>query len=216
MGSRKAPVPEQAVLRAHAAGRLSADQAFERLHSLHAPAVRAFLYLRVPSAGAEDLVQEAWTIFYARGRVSGPSRRDGGGGRQACPQLPLPHLPLPGERASEADKGAGVAPAETGDDHRGAHGLLRKAEGREIDYAIPFALSLMGPTAWNAAEVERRQARSLGDLITEFRQETIRLQDLVLRLDVETSTRAAAPTACAPRPRPCSTSRTPTPSPTRW
>ena len=59
-------------------------------------------------------------------------------------------------------------------------------EGREIDYAIPFALSLLGPTAWNAAEVERRRTRSLREVIAEFTEETIRLQDLVLRLDAET------------------------------
>jgi RNA polymerase sigma-70 factor (ECF subfamily) len=47
---------------------VSADQAFERLHALYAPAVRAFVILRVRGPEADDLLQDVWTIFYQRWR----------------------------------------------------------------------------------------------------------------------------------------------------
>ena len=135
MGLTEASAPEQAVLRAHAAGKLSADQAFERLHALHAPAVRAFLYLRVPRAEAEDLMQEAWTIFYARWRVW--DHRAEMEAADAKPVLSFLyrtcHYLVKGHRRRLR---VGVAPAEAGDDHRGANGLLRKAEaGRCLELA---------------------------------------------------------------------------------
>jgi uncharacterized damage-inducible protein DinB len=71
------------------------------------------------------------------------------------------------------------------------------AEGREIDYAIPFALSVIGPNEWNEAEVERRKALSLADVLDQFEEETRRLQDVVLTLSpaqiLETATLPAAP-----------------------
>src|SRR5262249_54541664 len=68
MGGSKAPSPEPALLRARARGEVSADQAFERWHALYAPAVRAFVTLRVRGPEAEDIVQDVWTIFYERWR----------------------------------------------------------------------------------------------------------------------------------------------------
>jgi hypothetical protein len=52
--------------------------------------------------------------------------------------------------------------------------------GRQIEYAIPFALSVIGPTEWNRAEVEKRRALSLAEVRAQFDEETRRLQDLVL------------------------------------
>lgn len=52
--------------------------------------------------------------------------------------------------------------------------------GREIDYAIPFALSVMGPNEWNRTEVERRRGLGLAEVLAQFAEETRRLQDLVL------------------------------------
>ena len=56
------------MLRARTRGEVSADAAFERLHALYAPSVRAWLLLRVRGTEAEDLVQDVWTIFYHRWR----------------------------------------------------------------------------------------------------------------------------------------------------
>lgn len=58
----------------------------------------------------------------------------------------------------------------------------RAVRGETFDYAIPFALSVVGPNQWNQAEVEKRAEKSLPALLEEFEQETRRLQDLVLEL----------------------------------
>ncbi len=68
MGGTRPSSPEPAILRARARGEVSADQAFERLHALYAPVVRAFVALRVRGPEAEDLLQDVWTIFYQRWR----------------------------------------------------------------------------------------------------------------------------------------------------
>ncbi len=68
MGGTRPPSPEPAILRARAQGDVSADQAFERLHTIYAPAVRAFVALRVRGPEADDLVQDVWTIFCQRWR----------------------------------------------------------------------------------------------------------------------------------------------------
>jgi DNA-directed RNA polymerase specialized sigma24 family protein len=47
---------------------VSADQAFEQIHRLYAPAVRAFVSLRVRGPEGEDVVQDVWTIFCQRWR----------------------------------------------------------------------------------------------------------------------------------------------------
>lgn len=56
------------------------------------------------------------------------------------------------------------------------------AAGREPDYAIPFALSIMGPNEWNQAEVESRRGLSLAEVLDQFETETRRLQEVVLGL----------------------------------
>jgi hypothetical protein len=56
------------------------------------------------------------------------------------------------------------------------------AAGREPDYAIPFALSIMGPNEWNEAEVESRRGLSLAEVLDQFETETRRLQDVVVAL----------------------------------
>ncbi len=56
------------------------------------------------------------------------------------------------------------------------------AAGREIDYAIPFALSVVGPNEWNQVEVERRRHLTLAQVLDQFEDETRRLQDVLLTL----------------------------------
>jgi uncharacterized damage-inducible protein DinB len=60
------------------------------------------------------------------------------------------------------------------------------SRGARFDYAIPYALSVVGPTQWNQIEVEKRAPQSLGALLQEFDQETRRLQELALELPEET------------------------------
>ena len=57
---------EQRVLRARAAGEVSADQGFEQLYTLYAPLVLAWLRLRTPRSDAEDLQQDVWMVLYDR------------------------------------------------------------------------------------------------------------------------------------------------------
>lgn len=54
--------------------------------------------------------------------------------------------------------------------------------GGTFDYAIPYALSVMGPNEWNARAAEEQGPRSLGTVLEQFEAETRRLQDLVLEL----------------------------------
>lgn len=56
------------------------------------------------------------------------------------------------------------------------------ARGESFDYAIPFAMSVMGPTEWNEGEVAARHARNLEEIRDEFDEETTRLQELLLEL----------------------------------
>jgi hypothetical protein len=56
------------------------------------------------------------------------------------------------------------------------------ARGAEFDYAIPFAFSVVGPTAWNQVEVERRRSRPLNAVLAELDQEIRTLQDIVIDL----------------------------------
>lgn len=65
------------------------------------------------------------------------------------------------------------------------------AEGREFDYAIPFALSVIGPNQWNEEQVEARRSLSLTAILEQFEDETRRLQDLVLTLPREALLRPA-------------------------
>jgi RNA polymerase sigma factor (sigma-70 family) len=67
MARSVAAANEQSVLRARARGELSADQAFERLYSLYAPLVLAWLRVRVSrAADADDLQQDVWMVLYDR------------------------------------------------------------------------------------------------------------------------------------------------------
>ncbi len=52
-----------------------------------------------------------------------------------------------------------------------------------FDYAIPFALSILGPNEWNQREVDSRRERSLEEIFREFDEETERLQDLVVEME---------------------------------
>lgn len=56
------------------------------------------------------------------------------------------------------------------------------ARGGSFDYAIPFAMNVIGPNEWNARAAEQKRAVPLRDLLVEFERETRRLQDLVLEL----------------------------------
>ena len=55
------------------------------------------------------------------------------------------------------------------------------ANRNPFDYLITFTPKI-GPTAWNAREVERRRERSLEECVEEFSEETARLQSLALAL----------------------------------
>lgn len=59
------------------------------------------------------------------------------------------------------------------------------ARGESFDYAIPFALSEVGPNEWNESEVEKRRVRTLDSISKEFEKETSRLEDLILDLPEE-------------------------------
>ncbi len=59
---------EHAVLRACIDGVVSPDEAFDRLYSLYAGPVLAWLRVRVRHGAADDLFQEVWRIFLGRWR----------------------------------------------------------------------------------------------------------------------------------------------------
>jgi uncharacterized damage-inducible protein DinB len=59
------------------------------------------------------------------------------------------------------------------------------ATGGAFDYAIPFALSVIGPNEWNARAAEARRPQTLETIRAAFEAETRRLQDLVLELPPE-------------------------------
>lgn len=56
------------------------------------------------------------------------------------------------------------------------------AGGGSFDYAIPFALNVIGPHEWNARAAERQRPVPLEDVLEQFERETRRLQELVLEL----------------------------------
>jgi hypothetical protein len=56
------------------------------------------------------------------------------------------------------------------------------AQGQTFDYAIPYALSIIGPNEWNQREVEKRRNLSLGDVLQELDVQSANLEDLVLDL----------------------------------
>ena len=59
------------------------------------------------------------------------------------------------------------------------------ARGESFDYAIPYAMNVVGPNQWNQVEVEKRRAATLEEILREYEDETRRLQDLVLELPQE-------------------------------
>ena len=63
------------------------------------------------------------------------------------------------------------------------------ARGDAFDYAIPFALSVIGPNEWNAVEVGKRRPDSLAAVLEEYDAEIDRLEELVLELPSETLNR---------------------------
>ena len=71
------------------------------------------------------------------------------------------------------------------------------ARGGAFDYAIPYALSVMGPNAWNEAEAGRQRPVPLRTILDRFEAETERLQDLVLAVP-ETRLFAPGPSPLAP------------------
>ena len=57
------------------------------------------------------------------------------------------------------------------------------SRGEAFDYAIPFAMSILGPNQWNEREVEARRERTLQEIFREFEQEAERLEDLVVGME---------------------------------
>ena len=54
--------------------------------------------------------------------------------------------------------------------------------GESFDYAIPFALSILGPNEWNNRQAEAQRAVPLETLLDAFEADTRWMQDLVLAL----------------------------------
>jgi hypothetical protein len=52
-----------------------------------------------------------------------------------------------------------------------------------FDYAIPFAMSVLGPNQWNETEVQKRRRLRLEEIFTEYDDETEKLQSLVETMD---------------------------------
>ena len=57
------------------------------------------------------------------------------------------------------------------------------ARNESFDYAIPFAMSILGPNQWNEREVQARRERTLDEIFREFDEETARLQELVMEME---------------------------------
>jgi hypothetical protein len=75
------------------------------------------------------------------------------------------------------------------------------ARKETFDYAIPFAMSVLGPNQWNEREVQLRKTRTLEEIFSEFDEETLRLQDLVLEME-EPALYQPAPFPLAPSGNP--------------
>ena len=71
------------------------------------------------------------------------------------------------------------------------------ARGGAFDYAIPYALSVMGPNEWNEVEAERQRPVPLQTILARFGEETERLEDLVLAIP-EAKLYAPTPSPMAP------------------
>jgi Mycothiol maleylpyruvate isomerase N-terminal domain len=57
------------------------------------------------------------------------------------------------------------------------------ARNESFEYAIPFAMSILGPNQWNEREVQLRKGRTLEEIFREFDEETARLQELVMEME---------------------------------
>ncbi len=66
--------------------------------------------------------------------------------------------------------------------HEFRHEVETVFRGGELDYAIPFVMTVMGPNAWNEKEVQARHERSFEEIVQEFDQETARLQELLFEM----------------------------------
>lgn len=84
------------------------------------------------------------------------------------------------------------------------HEVETMARGGTFDYAIPYALSVMGPNEWNAVAAEGQRSASLVAILDQFEEETGRLQDLVLAVPEE-RLYAPAPSPMAPSGDPAAT-----------
>lgn len=62
------------------------------------------------------------------------------------------------------------------------HEIETVARGAQFDYAIPFALSVLGPTEWNQVEVEKRRSLDLQAVFAESAAEIERIQEAVIEL----------------------------------
>ncbi|MGH9324649.1 MAG: maleylpyruvate isomerase N-terminal domain-containing protein [Vicinamibacteria bacterium] len=63
-------------------------------------------------------------------------------------------------------------------------GQIEAVSRREsFDYAIPFAMSVLGPNEWNEKEVAARRVLRLERIFEEFEEETRRLGDVVIAMD---------------------------------
>lgn len=56
------------------------------------------------------------------------------------------------------------------------------SRGESFDYAIPYAMAVIGPNAWNEEQVAARRDRDLEQIFEEFESETARLEELVIEM----------------------------------
>jgi len=62
------------------------------------------------------------------------------------------------------------------------HEVETALRGGRFDYAIPYAMTVMGPKQWNEDTVEARRARPIDELLEEFETQTVRLQEILLEM----------------------------------
>ncbi len=185
MTTAPAATSELPILRARAQGRLSADEAFERLYRLYAPTILGWLAMRVHASDADDLFQDVWTVFCGRWRRW-----------QFTPEMEAPearpvlsflfqtcHFVLQGHRRRMARPSHSLAGVEVTDDAHGAEQLQWEVElghclGQARRVCPPEELDVL--LAKLAGVPAREIARTL--LITEptvdhrFRNAVARLQ----------------------------------------
>lgn len=154
---------ERVILRARAAGEVSVNEAFARLHALYSGDVLAFLALRIPTTEAEDLAQDVWTIFYVRFRrwEYRPEMEASG----AKPVLSFLYRTCQYVVKGFRRRRAAAVDADAADSGMGAELLLRSLEaGRCIELArrVLSKLALDVMLAKLAGVPAREVARTLG------------------------------------------------------